>query len=285
MRSTLRMALSWFLLAWLLAGCGGTKAPPIESLPTSEVPAGWTRSGEAQTFDAENLFDLVDGQAESFFAYAFESVTVQTYEGPDEASLRVEIWQLATPADAYGLFTTYRAGTPVAIGQEGDTDPGRRLDLWQDRYFVRLFALAPIPEADMQALAESIASTLPAGGEPPSLLVYLPQQGLVARSDIFFRQELSLQSYLWLGGTDLLGLGTDTEGILARYELDGAPAQLLLVRYADTGAASAALEALQAAQIDNLVTAQTGGNLLAAVFGSVDGSGATRLVEGALNHD
>jgi hypothetical protein len=285
MRSKLRMALSWFLLAWLLAGCGGTKAPPIESLPASEVPAGWTRSGETQTFDEENLYDLVDGQAESFFAYAFESVTVQTYEGPDGAILRVEIWQLSTPADAYGLFTTYRAGTPIAIGQEGDTDLGRRLDFWQGRHFVRLFAPEPIPEADMQALAESIASTLPAGGEPPSLLAHLPQQGLVARSDIFFHQEISLQSYLWLGGENLLGLGTDTEGILARYDLDGASAQLLLVRYADAGAASAALEALQAAQIDNLVTAQTGGNLLAAVLGSMDGSRATRLVEGALGHD
>jgi hypothetical protein len=268
-----------------LAGCGSTKAPPTESLPTSEIPTSWTRTGETRTFNAENLYDLVNGQAETFFAYAFESVAVQTYENPDGVILQVEIWQLATPDDAYGLFTTYRAGTPLAIGQEGDTDPGRRLDFWQDRHFVRLFALEAIPEADMQALAGSIASTLPAGGEPPSLLAHLPQQGLVERSDVFFHQEISLQSYLWLGGENLLGLGTDTEGVLARYDLDGAAAQLLLVRYANAGAASVALEALQAAQIDNLVTAQTDGNLLAAVFGPVDGSGATRLVEGALSRD
>lgn len=278
MRLRPRLALPWLLLAALLAGCS-------ESLPTSEVPAGWTRTGETRTFDAENLYDLVNGQAEAFFAYGFESVAVQTYENPDRVTLQVEIWQLATPDDAYGLFSTYRAGTPLAVGQEGDTDPGRRLDFWQDRHFVRLFALEPIPEADMQALAESIASTLPAGGEPPSLLAYLPQQGLVEHSDVFFHQEISLQSYLWLGGENLLGLGTDTEGILARYDLDGASAQLLLVRYADAEAASAALEALQAAQIDNLVTAQTEENLLAAAFGSVDGSGAARLVEGALSRD
>jgi hypothetical protein len=285
MRSKSKMALSWLLLAWLLAGCGGTQVPSTPPRPTAEVPAGWTRTGETRTFDAENLYDLVDGQAEAFFAYGFQNVAVQTYEGLDGAILQVEIWQLATSDDAYGLFTTYRTGTPLAIGQEGDTDPGRRLDFWQDRRFVRLFALEPIPEADMQALAESIASTLPTGGEPPSLLAYLPQQDLVERSDIFFHQELSIQSYIWLGGENLLSLGMDTEGILARYELDGASAQLLLVRYADAGAASAALEALQTAQIDNLVTARAGGNLLAAVFGSVDGPGATRLVEGALNHN
>jgi hypothetical protein len=285
MRFKPKMALSWLLLACLMAGCASTKAPPTESLPTSEVPAGWTRTGDAQRFDAENLYDLVDGQAESFFAYAFESVAVQTYEGPDGAILRVEIWQLATPADAYGLFTTYRAGTPLAVGQEGDTDPGRRLDFWQDRHFVRLFAPEPIPEADMQALAESVASTLPTGGEPTSLLADLPQQGLVPRSDIYFHQEISLQSYLWLGGENVLGLGPDTEGILARYDLDGSPAQLLLVRYDGAEAASVALEALQAAQIDNLVVAETGGNLLAAVLGSVDTSGAIRLVDEALDRD
>jgi hypothetical protein len=285
MRFKPKLALAWLLLAWVLTGCGGTKATPTPFLPTSEMPADWTRTGETRIFDAENLYDLVDGQADAFFAYAFQSVAVQTYENRDGAILQVEIWQLATPDDAYGLFTTYRAGTPLAVGQEGDTDPGRRLDFWQDRHFVRLFALEPIPEADMQALAESIASTLPTGGERPSLLAHLPQQGLVERSDIFFRQEISLQSYLWLGGENLLGLGTDTEGILARYDLDGASAQLSLVRYADAGAASAALEALQAAQIENLVTAQTSGNLLAAVFGPVDSSGAIRLIEGALSHD
>jgi hypothetical protein len=285
MRALPKMALCWFLAAWLLAGCSGTVASPAEFLPGSEVPGGWTRTGETQVFDAENLYDLVDGQAEAFFAYAFESVAVQTYENPGGSILRIEIWQLATPDDAYGLFTTYRAGTPLAIGQEGDTDPGRRLDFWQDRYFVRLFALEPIPEADMQALGRSVASTLPAGGEPPALLAYLPQQGLVERSDIFFRQEISIQSYLWLGGENLLGLGTETEGILARYDLGDASAQLLLVRYPDAGEASAALEALQAAQIDGMVTARASRNLLAAVFGSVDGSGATLLVEGALSHD
>jgi hypothetical protein len=285
MRFRPKVALPWLLLAGLLAGCGGSNAPPTPSLPTSDLPAGWAHTGETRTFDAENLYDLVNGQAEAFFAYAFESVAVQTYENPDGAVLQVEIWHLATPDDAYGLFTTYRAGTPLAIGQEGDTDPGRRLDFWQDRHFVRLFALEPIPEADMEALAESLASALPAGGEPPSLLAYLPRQSLVERSEVFFHQEISLQSYLWLGGENLLGLGTDTEGILARYDLDGVSAQLLLVRYADAGAASVALEALQAAQIDDLVTAQAGGNLLAAAFGPVDRSGATRLVEGALSHD
>jgi len=59
-----------------------------------ESPAGlsgWTPVDEIQAFDAETLYDLVDGQADAFFAYGFEQVAVQSYEGED-GILRLEVW-------------------------------------------------------------------------------------------------------------------------------------------------------------------------------------------------
>jgi hypothetical protein len=281
MRALPKMALCWFLAAWLLAGCSGTVASPAEFLPGSEVPGGWTRTGETQVFDAENLYDLVDGQAEAFFAYAFESVAVQTYENPGGSILRIEIWQLATPDDAYGLFTGYRTGTPLAIGQEGDTDPGRRLDFWQDRYFVRLFSVQAIRDSDLQAIAQMVADALPAGAEPPMLLSRLPQAGLMERDTIFYREEISIQSHLWLGGQNLLALGPETEGVLARYTVGDETATLLLVHYPDAEAALAALEALRAGGLDSLAAADVQGDLLGAVFGAVSESQARALLADA----
>jgi hypothetical protein len=260
-----------------------TLAPTLTGvLPGADAFPGWAPSGAVQTFDRENLYDLVNGQADAFFAYGFEQVAVQSYEDAEGAMLRVTIWRLATAADAYGLFTASRGGAPVAIGNDGDVDPGRRLVFWQDRYYAEVFALQVLPDAELSAFAEAVATALPAGGERPALVDRLPADGLVERSALFFHQEISVQSELWLGGENLLGLSVDTSGVLARYEVDGAVARLLLVEYPNPEVASSGLAALGGNQDFGLVTAGARDKALGAVFGEMDEAAANELLSKAL---
>jgi hypothetical protein len=250
--------------------------------PGAEAFPDWTPADETRVFDRENIFDLVDGQAEFFFAYGFEQVAVRRYENAEGAVLHIEVWQLATPADAYGLFTASIAGQPAAIGNEGDADPGRRLAFWQDRYTVHVRARQELDDADLWAFAEVVSAALPPGGERPALVDRLPPDGLVERSAIFFHEEISIQDQVWLGGENLLGLGPETDNVLARYDVGGAAARLLLVRYPSAEAASAGLAALETGQLDGLVTADARDNLLGAVFGEVDEAAAGGLLARAL---
>ena len=280
--TSVRFAVLWLSIGLLfLAGCGGQESVLTSAVESPAGLSGWAVDGEMQIFDAETIYDLVNGQADSFFAYGFEQVAVQKYEGED-GTLRLEVWQLATPTDAYGLFTSYRSGQPVSLGQEGDGDPGRRLDFWQDRYFVRLFAVQPISDESLRVLGEAVSAALPVGGEQPALVERLPREGLVERSDLFFHQEISIQSYVWLGGQNLLGLSAETEGLLARYETESGSVYLLLVQYPDQGAALLGLQALQAGSIADLSASQVQGELLGAVFGEAGELDATLLLERAL---
>ena len=213
-------------------------------------------------YDRENIYDLVDGQAESFFAYGFEQVAVRDYEDATGVVLSVEIWQLATPADAYGLFTASIAGAPVGIGNDGDQDPGRRLIFWQDRYTVQVRARQELDAAELERFAQEVSTALPSGGERPELVGRLPSNGLVERSALFFHEEISIQDRLWLGGENLLGLSPETDGVLGRYDLGGTVARLLLIEYPDTGAASAGLAALEGSEISSLVVTGARNNLL-----------------------
>ena len=113
----------------------------------------------------------------------------------------------------------------------------------------------------------------------------LPEEGLIEGSDLFFHQEISIQDDLWLGGQNLLALGPETDGVLARYEMAGREAWLLLVQYADAGAASAALGALRSPGIAGLVAAQVDLSVLAAVLGSVPEEEAQALLADALGSD
>mgnify|MGYP005847303279 CR=1 FL=1 len=271
------------LLTLLLAGCRAAATSPEGLLARVSPPAGWERV-RVEAFDRENLFDLVDGQAESFFVYGFERVGVARYEDAAGAILEASIWQLASPADAYGLFSVSRVGEPAPVGVDGDTDPGRRIAFWQDRYVVQMWARQPLPQADLLALARAISGELPQGGERPPLLQRLPPD-LQKREPIFFHQELSIESELWLGGENVLALSPETNGVLVRLPVDGVVAHLLLLEYPSAEAATAAQGRLQAGEVDGLAAVLGQGGLLAAVFGPVEEGYASRVLAETLGSE
>lgn len=279
-----------FLLSILLFSCVPQSTSVLttvpfqldELFPPDVAISGWNALDQLEIFDEENLFNLVNGQAESFFAYGFEQVAVQRYENADGIRLNLEIWQLAAPKDAYGLFSVGRAGQSAEIGVQGDTDPGRRLAFWQDRYFISLNASQPVDDSILFDFANVISTALPQGGEMPALMKRLPADGLIEDSSIFFHEEISIQMELWLGGENLLTLSQETDGILARYEYNGEIFHLLLIQYPTLEQASTALDTLMASEIENVLLAQTNDALLAAVFGEMDVSQVDALLQEAI---
>lgn len=264
-----------------LAGCVALPATPtpeaaLETAFPGEI-TGWTPAEEARLYNSENLFDLVNGQADAFFVYGFEQVAVRTYTNVNGDRLDVQIWQVATSADAYGLFTLGRTGTPAVIGNEGDTEPGRRLSFWQDRYAVHVSSRQDVDDALLWNFARPVSAALPQHGEPPPLVNWLPQGGLREREFIFFHEELSIQDRIWLGGENILDLSHDTNGVVATYELDDVPAYLLLIEYSTAGQATTGTQALQTGQVEDLLTVQVQDNMLVAVFGTGDSTNAATL--------
>jgi hypothetical protein len=279
------LKLTCVFLFLLPASCG-KPAAPIDFFPGAGAVPNWTPVGEARVYNRDNLFDMVDGQADGFFVYGFQQVAAQRYQDAAGAALEVDIWQVSTPADAYGLFTAGLAGqsaticpsTASAACYEGDADPGRRLAFWQDRYYVQVYGRQPVPDADLQAFARAVSAGLPAGAERPALVSRLPKEGLVERGFVFFHEEISIQTWVWLGGENILDLSPETDGILARYDMDGGMAYLLLIEYPQAKAASNGLAALKAGQVEGLATADARDNLLGAVFGQLDPTAADELL-------
>ncbi|MCL4296651.1 MAG: hypothetical protein KJ077_13020 [Anaerolineae bacterium] len=277
--------INLFLLL-LLAGCSSQAAALTDFLPKASAVPNWILVEEVRVYNRDNLFDMVDGQADAFFVYGFEQVATQRYQNPAGTILEVALWQLATPTDAYGLFTSGRSGQAIDIGNEGDRDPGSRIAFWQDRYYVQVYGRQQVLDADLQAFAQSVAASLPQGGERPALVNRLPQAHLIERGFIFFHEEISIQTEVWLGGENILGLSAQTNGLLARYDLDGTRVYLLLIQYPDAQAASTGLAALRSTgQVEGLITADSRDNLLGAVFGQGEPTAAKDLLAQALGSE
>jgi hypothetical protein len=269
-----------------VAGCAQSK-PTFQlekTLPGSNSIPGWKPAGEAQTYNRETLFDYIDGSSEYFFTYTFEVVAVNRYLTEGGGSLNAEIWQLAASEDAYGLFSGRAGGDLLAIGgaKEAALESGTRLVFWQNRYYVSLTAIQAVTDEDLRRFAEFISKALPAGGEKPALIGRLPVENLIPGSEKFFHMELAIQDRLWLGGENKLGLGMDTDAVLARCPVGDTEWQLLLVEYPDSSRAEAGRQALLGGLVEELVGVNTNGPLLAALFGLGGGDLAEIIMDKAL---
>ena len=191
---------------------------------------------------------------------------------------QVEVYNTATDADAYGLYTYHSYGNPVELGIDGERDPGYRLAFWQSQAFVQIVTRETVDDDSLWALGQEIAATQPPGGARPALVDLLPAEGQQPGSPRFFREKLALDNLLWLGTDDLLGLGPDVEGVVARYEIEGQVTDLLLVSSPDAARAERAQAALEVSQVEGLVATRLSDRLLGAVFGSLPAEAAEDLL-------
>ena len=273
--------LKWNLL-WIVvilcAACQGE----LKVFPAAGAVKGWKVSEVVKTYNTQSLFDLVDGQSESYFAYGFKQVQVQRYADEGGGRLNMEVWEVNDPASAFGLFSAYQTGQTAGIGVDSGLEKGRRLIFWQNRYYVVINAEQDTPDADLLAFGRTAADGLPKEGERPTLVMRLPQQGLENNGVLYFHEEISVQNDVWLGGSNVLGLSQKTNGVLGRYTLAGAKAVLILVEYPEAGEATAAQQALPGAQVSDLLAARVEGKVLGAVFGKVDKLTAQDLLQKGL---
>jgi hypothetical protein len=215
-----------------------------------EEVAGWEPAEADGLYDAETLFDLIDGGAEVYRALNVQAVLSRRYEKAGEPEIIADIFDMGSSSDAFGAYHhDMREGPEAGVGFESeflDTS----LYFWKDRYFVSLIALDE-SEAVSRAiveLARTIDAAIPRKGTPPALLERLPVMGRVARQTHYFHDKMLLDRHYFIAKENLLGLSARTEGVLARYkrqiqpekEKTAPPTVLILVSYPAEAEAEAA---------------------------------------------
>ena len=136
------------LLACGLAAAAGT--PPV---PSCTLVPGWTQKGDARSYVGDNLFEYMDGNAEGYLIYGFQSMHgVSCTKGTEE--LVIDISDFGEPDLSYGMFTANRdLREPMAkLGAGGQIVP-RRAIFTKGQYYVEI---AASPEGDHTADSEGV---------------------------------------------------------------------------------------------------------------------------------
>jgi len=249
------MATSWVapvvgtMLTGFLMACAA-EPPPIDelkrvgaALPT-EV-AGWRATGDDVIHDTETIFQYIDGHAEVYLAYGMSRCFARRYSGSEsEPDIVLDLFELASAADAYGVFTHDRDGDEVDVGQGALLRTGW-LSFWKGRWFGSVYSEGESEPAydAVIAIARAAAAAITEEGEVPALVSELPVDGLDLRSVRFLHTQEILNSVVYLGFENVLRLGPEIDAVLGRYEREDGNAWLLLINYPDTEMASRAEDA------------------------------------------
>lgn len=211
-----------------------------EQLP--EAVGQWRAASRPVVYSPETIFDYIDGHAEVYLAYGFRGSIARRYLGPDEeGDIVLDVFELASPEDAYGVFTHDQDGEDAALGQ-GSLFRYGWLSFWKGPFFVSIYSEGESDQARdaVFELGRGVAATIPTGGSLPAIVGLLPKRGLDPRSVRYLHDPTILAAHLAFEGGQVLRLGPDAVAALGRYDLAESHASLLLVSYRDPADAGSA---------------------------------------------
>jgi hypothetical protein len=163
------------LLGVAIAAAGAAQVPTCTLVPE------WTQQGGARTYDASNLFEYMDGNAEGYLIYGFVGMHgVTCIKGGD--SILIDISEMQDADSAYGIFSANRdPRLPLDAVGAGGQITSRRAVFTKDRFYVEL---AANPEKDhspaLRAFAAALDKLLPGSNALPAALSWFPAEGLAS---------------------------------------------------------------------------------------------------------
>lgn len=230
------------LFFFIIASRGGPVNAETQSMP---IQIGeWKADGKDQVFDRETIFKYIDGGAELYLAYDFRQVFSRKFTGPGNSEIVLDIYDMGTAADAFGIFTSEREDEDADIGQ-GSEFGGGLLRFWKGCKFVSILNDGGGENADQAVieLGKAVDQALVASGPEPDLLKCLPQQNLDKKKTRFFHHSLLLDKHYFVANENILNLGPKTDCVLAEYPISSEDfLVLLLVRYKNQQQAKAAYD-------------------------------------------
>ena len=219
-----------FSIMMILNNRGFAVEKIIETVP-KEI-SGWKVEGQDEFYNRETLYEYIDGGAELYLTYDFQNVFARRYLKQNAPEIVLEIYDMNSSKDAYGIFSSERQDEEVGIGQDSEYGGGL-LRFWKKKYFVSILAIGDERTAKpaIFELSKKVSAAIPTTGERPDILKYLPQGNLIQNKVRFFHTHTILNRQYYLSNENILNLDRQTDCVFAPYQIESNKSYLLLIRY------------------------------------------------------
>ena len=234
----MKIWIFFVIMVWISAVAeiveGEEKVKINPEISLGSEASGWKWDEKEMKYNSKTLFDYIDGAAELYLAYGFQNLTVRRFDKSNQPPITIELFEMASSEDAYGLFSFERQDEAVGIGQESEFGGGL-LRFWKGKYFVSIYADGGGEEVESAILkmGRATANSIPATGPEPKLVNFIPSKdlGLVDKSVRYLKSHVLLNQRFFIAHQNILNLSRKTEAVLAQYIREKQKTQLLLIRY------------------------------------------------------
>ncbi len=159
-RNSIRMTTAIALFVLIGAGCKKAKVDPF---PASGAIAGWQKMDATRVFEAKDLWQYIDGDAEHFIQAGVVSTSTSDYTYNGKLEAVVDVHTMGEPEGARKILETglTRDAKTIQLGEEG-VQYAQSVSFRKGHYVVRIVAYEATPEAPqaMLALAHGVEAGL-----------------------------------------------------------------------------------------------------------------------------
>ena len=99
----------------------------------------YKKAGKPAVYTAKDLSGYIDGGAELYISYNFQNALSIKYSKDADNEITVDIFDMASSYDAFGVFAHTRETIDARVGQGSEYASGL-LTFWKDRYYVSILA-------------------------------------------------------------------------------------------------------------------------------------------------
>jgi hypothetical protein len=183
----------------------------------------WKMAGPPEVYKKDGLFGYIDGGAELFLQYGFEELSITRYvEGSDpsaEKETTVEVYRMASPADAFGIFSLKREG-------DESVSPGiasvhwlsaSQASLAKGNFYININGVNTAEE-ELEAFAAAVSRKIEAASALPDELSLLPSSGRVPGSERYIRGGLAAEGESLLLDREFWGFEKGTVAVSAKFQ-------------------------------------------------------------------
>jgi len=151
----------------------------------------WNLTALPDVYTPGNLWDLINGAAESYLSYDFVDLHLGDYENTSGTVIHAELYRHSSPVNAYGIYTAERSPEYqfVEVGAQGYLEEGV-LNFLTGQFYVKLYSTDSGDEVQkaLHKIGKKISGHLGQDNSLPELLDLFPISGRLPYSDQYIRE-------------------------------------------------------------------------------------------------
>lgn len=182
---------------------------------------GWECAEDTIVYNPTNLWDIIDGAADLFLEYNFESLHIARYVKSDTLDIKVELYEHRSAEDAFGMYSQERdTGYHfIQLGVQGYLEQGV-VNFCAGNYYVKISTIQSGQKVQdaLLVIGAAVEKNLGQSAVYPATFQLLPVQGKV----------LNAEQYI---AKNFLGYGFFGNAYVAFYRIEETAFRVFIMKY------------------------------------------------------